>query len=156
MGFTFGIKTLTPSELSTVDPRILLFVKGWKLVESYKGKDVVIPDYTPVNYFEALNKPEGVDEDEKQLTLWCGWAGRSNGKDIDGQYDAEMLVTLSVNGKACHDPSIKQVNVEVIKMGGAHMVVTFNCHFITDFNEKFLWNTITNGYQTVSNIYQYL
>ena len=151
MNFAVGISKLSSVDLARVDPRILKYISGWLVTENYKGKDVILPDYTPVNYFEALNKPEGIDEDEKQLTLWCGWAGRSNGKDIDGQYDAEVIITISVNGKACHDSSINQVNIEVIKSGRASMTVTYNGRFVTDFMDKFWFYSVPNGYQFFNN-----
>jgi len=167
---------LTPEDLAQVDPRILKFISGWKVVEQWEGKDVIIPDYTPINYFEALNKPEGIQDDEKQLTLWCGWAGRSKGIDIDGQYDAEVIITLSVNGTDCHDPTIQRVNVEVIKSGGTSIQVYFNDHLVTNFMDTIPipeidipgnWfcpgktipaSTIqvNNGYQTVQDIYKLL
>lgn len=177
MNFAITRACLTPEDLTHVDPRILQFIKGWKLVEQWEGQDdLIIPDYTPINYFEALNKPEGIQDDEKQLTLWCGWAGRSNGKDIDGQYDAELIITLSVNGAACHDPTIKRVNVEILKSGGTTMQVYFNDHLVTNFMdvitipEKTIPGTwlcpskiipastiqVHNGYQTVPDIYQLL
>lgn len=176
MGFAITRACLTPEDLKRVDHRILKFIKGWKLVEQWEGKDVIIPDYTPINYFEALNKPEGIQDDEKQLTLWCGWAGRSNGKDIDGQYDAELIITLSVNGTACHDPMIQKVNVELLKSGGTSMQVYFNDHLVTDFMDvvtipektipsNWFWPAktipastiqVNNGYQTVPDIYEFL
>ena len=176
MNFAITRACLTPEDLARVDPRILKFINGWKLVEQWEGKDITIKDYTPINYFEALNKSEGIQDDEKQLTLWCGWAGRSNGKDIDGQYDAELIITLSVNGAACHDPTIQKVNVELIKSGGTSMQVYFNDHLVTNFMDtitipektiqgNWLCPTktipastiqVNNGYQIVPDIYKFL
>lgn len=136
MGLTIGPKPcLTSEDLAKVDPRIVKFLKGWSILEQWEGKDVTLPDITPINYFEALNKPEGIQDDEKQLTLWCGWAGRSTGKEIDGQYDAEVLITLSINGQACHDPTIQTVNAEIIKSGGTTMQVWYNNKLVTDFQD---------------------
>lgn len=166
MNFTITKPNFSDADLARVDPRILQFTKGWKILEQWEGKDVVLPDYVIFNYFEALNKPEGIQDDEKQLTIWCGWAGRSNGINIDGLYDAEVIITLSVNGQACHDPTIQQVNAEVIKSGGTTMQVWYNDKLVTDFQDThiidFGWwcggkKTLKypNGYQTRS-MYQYL
>lgn len=75
----------TPDQMKTIDSRFISFIKGWSISETYKGANVVIPDINPFNYYEVLDKP-GQTENEKQLSLWCGWTGSSS----QGDYDAEV------------------------------------------------------------------
>lgn len=162
MPFAITKPCLTPADLQRVDPRILAYLQGsWRLKEYYKGNTVLIPDYVPFNYFEDLDKGGDKSEYEKQLSVWMGWAGRSNGKDIDGLFDAEAQMTISVNGPDAADINKPtNVNFEFLKSGGADMQLFYQDQLMTDWTQPviadFGWligkrtMTIKNGYQTRS------
>src|SRR5690348_345221 len=103
--------TLLSIDLQKVDNRILRFINGWKVVEQYKGNTVTIPDYVPFNHFAVYNHPQPAEREE-QLAIWCGWAGRSDGKTIDGLYDGEVIITLAIGPDQMDDPKNLYVNAE--------------------------------------------
>jgi hypothetical protein len=156
MGLTISKVPFTDADLSKVDQRLLPFIHSWLVKEIYHNKQVIIPDYVVFNYFEAVNKPEGIAEDEKQLAIWCGWAGRSNGKDIDGLYDAEVIITLAINGADATSGKLCPIHAEILKSGGASMEVLFNGSLVTDFQDKILWFKTTNGYQTIPDMRKFI
>src|SRR5690349_16361618 len=122
--FAFTSPNLTFLQLTKIDQRFKRFMTGWKVVEIYKGNTVIIPDYVPFNYFEVTDKPDGI-ENEKQLSIWCGWAGRTNRVDIDGLYDAEVIINLRISGQDVLGTG-DSVTAEILKSGGAPMQVYWN------------------------------
>jgi hypothetical protein len=137
-----------------IDPRFKPFLDKWQIIETYKGTQVTIPgssnsSVTPFNYFEVTDKP-GQTENEKQLSLWCGWQGQ------DGNYDAEVIINLRIDGLDVLNPNVKNVKAEIIKSGGAPMKVYFNNKFITDFTDRGWFSNTPNGYQTISDMTVYL
>lgn len=142
-------------DVSRIDSRFLKYLSGWKLVETYKNNTVVIPDYVPFNYYAVYDKP-GETENELQLSIWCGWASRSNGKDIDALYDAEAIINLRIEGTDVLLGNAGTVKAEILKSGGAPMQLYFNGKEITDFVVKVVFVPLTNGYQTVSDMSKFL
>lgn len=155
----------TPDQIKLIDSRFLPFMKDWTIEETYKNQNVVIPDINPFNYYEVLDKP-GETENEKQLSLWCGWTGNSP----SGDYDAEVIINLRIDGKNALNQNVKKVSAEILRSGGAPMKVNFNNKLVTDFTQmvtvpvqnpgwfcpKTVTAIISNGYQTVDDMNTYL
>jgi len=153
MNFTISKPNFSNEDLARVDSRFLPFINGWSVSETYDNKPVIIPDIVPFNYYEVTDKPANdIKDNEKELSLWCGWAGRSNGKDIDGLYDAEVIINLRIAGEDVLNANAKKVSAEIIKSGGAPMQVNFNGKFVTDFTSQFWFTKVPNGYQTVDDM----
>ena len=161
MTFAFTKANWNNEDYRKVDVRFLPYLNDWKVVQQYKGNIVTIPGtwnaaIWPFNYFEVIKHPEdpnvgrGQEEDEKELSLACGW------KDGSGMYDREVLINLRLEGKAVKDLSDCRVRTEIIKCGGAPMRVYFNNYLVTDFYDKIWWSKSKNGYQTVSDMSIYL
>ena len=132
--FTFGGRILTTEEIQQIDPRIRDFLKGWKLVQQWEGNpNLIVPDYIPYNYDQAIDKPEGIQDDEIQCYIWCGWARRDQQGNIIGLYDKEADICISLNGQACHDHTMIYINSEIVKFGGTTMQMYFNDKLVTDF-----------------------
>jgi hypothetical protein len=164
--FAIGCPAMSEQDLSKVDPRIMKFLTGWNIIEQYEGKPVSLPDYIPINYYEDS------DNQEKQLTLWCGWKGTP--PQDSGQYDQEVIINLRIDGPAFSDLTQDSVDAEFLKSGGAPMEVYFKGNLVTNFTETAqvtyscpggLFSgpttgsvpfTYTNGYQTVGNMSQFL
>ena len=145
-------------DLQKIDARFGPYLENWKVIEDYKGIKVYIPgqwnaEIFPFNYYEVIKKPtdpnSGEDENEKELSLACGW------RDSNGMYDREVQINLRIEGKDVLSGS-DRVRAEIIKCGGAYMKVYFNNHFITDFKDSGWWSKMDNGYQTVSDMSVYL
>ncbi|MDE1770434.1 MAG: hypothetical protein KGI28_07790 [Thaumarchaeota archaeon] len=164
MNFTISKPNFSSADLARVDKRFLQFITGWSISETYDGNTVIIPDIIPFNYFEVTDKPvDDIKDNEKEVSLWCGWARRSNGKDIDGLYDAEVIINLRIDGADAlnEDPNV-QVKAEILKSGGAPITVSWNNKLVTDFTSVIpvtcpgSWFSpgtsqnviVTNGYQT--------
>jgi len=141
-----------------IDARFEPYLDEWKVVEDYKGEKIFIPgtwnaEIFPFNYYEVIkiagdpNFKE--EENEKELSLACGW------RDSTGIYDREVQINLRIEGKDVVSGS-DRVRAEIIKCGGAYMKVYFNNHFITDFKDSVWWSKMDNGYQTVSDMSVYL
>ena len=141
----------TQDQMNMIDTRFLPFIKNWKIEETYKNKKVAIPDINPFNYYEVLDKP-GQIENEKQLSLWCGWTGNSQ----QGDYDAEVIINLRIEGQNVLNLNANKVSAEIIRSGGAPMKVYFNNKFVTDFTSPFLLTRVPNGYQTIDDMNIYL
>lgn len=138
--FAFTSPSFSIDQIKRIDPRIWKFAQGWKIDEVYKNNTVTLPDYVPMNYYEVNHHPAGTPELERQLTIWCGWAGRSNGKDIDGLYDAEVILTLGINAAdvlTTPDTPVK-VNAQLMKSGGSPINVYYNNKLVTDFTTTWI------------------
>jgi len=72
--------SLDENDYNNIDPRMKPFLKGWKVIQNYKGQKVTIPGtwdsgIFPVKYFEVIKKPGDPnypgndDENEIGLTL---------------------------------------------------------------------------------------
>ena len=105
MSENFAI-TKAPLDSSKIDARFLPYLTNWKVIETYKENTVEIPDYVPFNYYAVYDKP-GETENELQVSIWCGWAGRSDGKNIDSLYDDEVIINLRIEGTdVLHPPGV--------------------------------------------------
>jgi len=144
-----------------IDPRFLPYLDDWSIVQLYKGKIVKIPgtwnaEIWPYNYYEVIKHPDdpnvgrSQEENEKELSLACGW------RDGSGMYDREVQINLRIEGKQVLDIANCRVKAEIIKMGGASMKVYFNGNLITDFYDHIWWSNNPNGYQTISDMSIYL
>jgi hypothetical protein len=154
MNFAITSHKFTQDQMNRIDPRFFPFIDHWMVRELYKGQTVTIPSGSSTisifNYFEVTDKP-GEIENEKQLSLWCGWQG------IDGNYDAEVMINLRIDGTDVNRTDRKgTVKAEIIKSGGAPMKVWFNGKLITDFTDKGWFSITPNGYQTVHDMSVYL
>lgn len=154
-----------PDDLSKIDKRFLPFLTGWEVKEVYKGSTVVIPKYNVFEYFEYTDTP---GEEEKQVSIWCGW------DDAQGLMDAEVIINLRLEYQDAINPASNNVKAEILKDGGAPMEVYFNGKLVTNFSQTDQvayscpggWFsgpttgsvpfTYTNGYQTVGNMPQFL
>lgn len=136
----FFIFSLNPADYDKIDQRFDKYLKGWKLVEYYKGDMVVIPDdwksdIFPYRYFEVVKKPGDVNfrpdeqENEKCLCLWAGWKG----------YDDECDIRLWIRGKNVLDTTKTKVSAEIFKTGGAPMKLFFNDILVTNFTKRLSW-----------------
>ena len=161
MTFAFTKANWNNEDYRKIDPRFLPYLDDWCVVQLYKGKVVTIPgtwgaSTWPFNYFEVIKHPDdpnvgrSQEEDEKELSLACGW------KDGSGMYDREVLINLRLEGKVVKDLSDCRVRAEIIKCGGAPMKVYFNDYLITDFYDHIWWSKSKNGYQTVGDMSIYL
>lgn len=131
-----GMPGMSEADLAQVDPRLLKFLTGWKITEMDGGQLVIIPDVIPINYYYDIRTPgePGYDpnhaNDEMELTLWCGWKG---GPPDTGQYDAEVLINLRIQGPAVTDPTKNVVTAEITKQGSDSMIVYYNSKIVTNF-----------------------
>jgi len=134
-----SIFSLKQTNYNSIDERLKPFLKGWQLVQNYKGQTVHIPgtwnsEIFITKYFEVIkekgesNYSENGDEDEIGLVLECGWQN----------YDSEAMIILWITGKAVKDKSISKVSTEIIKLGGSDMQLYFNDRLITSF-EQDVW-----------------
>ena len=159
MTFAITKSHFTSADYNKVDNRFMPYVDGWKVRQRNKGKTVEIPgtwnaEIFPFNYYEVI-KIKGdpnfsEDENEKELSLACGWRGKD-----EGMFDREVQINLRIAGRDVLSNSCR-VRAEIIKMGGAPMEVFFNGNFITDFYDKVWWSRNPNGYQTVADMSVYL
>ena len=146
MPFTITKPNFSNSDLARVDPRILKYLSGWKLVEQDRDSPVTIPDYIPINYFEDLDKGGDSSQFEKQLVIFCGWASRSDGVNIDGYYDSECIITLGIFGPTAADINVTaNVSVQIKRDGGDPMILYYNGKQITDFTSIGEVYAIVNG-----------
>lgn len=161
MTFAITKTNFTNEDLRRIDPRFQPYLDDWKVIQRYKGKIVNIPntwgaEIWPYNYFEVIKHPDDPnvgrqqEEDEKELSLACGW------RDGSGMYDREVQINLRIEGKHVLNISHSRVKAEIIKMGGAPMKVYFNGNLITDFYDHFWWYKNPNGYQTINDMSIYL
>ena len=159
MTFAFTKTNWNNEDYRRIDVRFLPYLDDWKIVQHYKGKIVTMPgtwnaEIWPFNYYEVV-KVEGdpnrnVEENEKELSLACGW------KDNVGMYDREVQINLRLEGKQVLELNDVRVRAEIIKCGGAPMKVYFNNYLITDFYDHIWWSKSKNGYQTISDMSIYL
>ncbi len=159
MTFAITKTNFTNEDYRRIDPRFLPYLDDWKVVQNYKGKIVTIPgtwnaEIWTYNYYEVikvLGDPNFKEEEnEKELSLACGWRG------LGGMYDREVQINLRIEGKQVNDLVDCRIRAEIIKMGGAPMKVYFNNKLITDFYDHFWWYKNPNGYQTVGDMSVYL
>lgn len=126
--------SLQESDYESIDTRLKPFIKGWQVIEQYKGRTVYIPpdwksSVFPYRYFEVVKTPSddnySPDESENEicLCLWAGWKG----------YDDEVDIRLWIRGKAVLDKSQSKVSAEIFKTSGAPMKLYYNGKLITDF-----------------------
>ena len=162
-------QTKAPLHLLKIDQRFIKYLEGWKVSEIYKDNTVVLPDYVPFNYYAVYDKP-GETENELQVSIWMGWASRSNGKDIDALYDSEVQVNLRLEGSDVLHGNPGFVKAEITKQGGAPMQVFFNGKMLTDFTDvvsvtipgnwfsksSVVTQKVTNGYQVIPDLSKYL
>ena len=143
--------SLDIKDYKNIDSRIKPFLKGWKLIQNYKNQKVTIPgmwdsDIFPVKYFEVVkspgdaNYPGNDSENEIGLTLWAGWKEKDN----SGCYDHEVEINLFILGKDVKNKAQYKVGAEILKAGGAEMVLYYKDKKITDFTKteyrKVWWN----------------
>lgn len=159
MTFAITKANFTNEDYRRIDPRFIPYLDDWSIVQLYKGKKVEIPgtwnaEIWPFNYYEVVKKvgdPNySEDENEKELSLACGW------KNEWGMFDREVQINLRLEGKQVKDIADCRVRAEIIKMGGAPMRVYFNSHLITDFHDHIWWSKSKNGYQTINDMSIYL
>ncbi len=158
MTFAITKSQFTSTDYRRIDPRFLDYLDHWKVVEKYKGQTVTIPgtwnaQIFPFNYYEVIKiagEPNSKEEEnEKELSLACGW------RDSSGMYDREVQINLRIEGYNVLSSSDK-VKAELIKCGGAYMQVYFNNCLLTDFTQKEWWHIVKNGYQTINDMRIYL
>lgn len=132
-------KNFTQTDLDKIDPRIKEAMEGWKVIEQYKGKEVLIPgtwnsEIYPYKYFEVYkidgDPNAGESENEIQLYLSCGWRG----------YDDEVVIVLMIQGYSVLGNEEK-VSAEIYKFGGADMGVYRKGKLITNFQKRSWWWT---------------
>ena len=162
MTFAITKANFNNEDYRIIDPRFLPYLDDWSVVQLYKGKKVLIPgtwnaEIWPYNYYEVVKHPDDPnvgrqveEENEKELSLACGW------KDGSGMYDREVQINLRLEGKQVKNLSDCRVRAEIIKCGGAPMKVYYNNHLITDFYDHIWWSKSKNGYQTISDMSIYL
>lgn len=133
-----GGRPLTTEEIARITPRLRDRMSGWSVHYPYKGTYVTIPDkwnskLYPFQYAEiyktaeAENNP-GEAESEIQLYLGLGWPG----------CDFEVIIALRIAGTDVLKPNGK-VTAEIIKVGGADMLVKYRNKVVTDFKQYGLW-----------------
>lgn len=163
--------SLDVEEYQDIDPRLKLFLKGWKVIQNYKNQKVTIPgtwnsEIFPVKYFEVIKNPNDAnypgDESENEigLTLWAGWKEKDN----SGCYDHEVEINLFILGKDVKNKSHYKIGAEILKAGGADMTVFYDGKKVTDFTKteyrKVWWNTekiqITADKIWISNMKKYV
>lgn len=124
----------TKRDKSKIDPRLLPYLDGWKLVEQYKGKDIIIPPtwdskFTVVKYFEVYKEANdvnpGEEENEIGLRIEGGW----------WPYDTEVIIEMRIAGYDVLD-EVNKVSAEIYKAGGAPMKLYHDGKLITDFKER--------------------
>lgn len=125
--------------LRDIDKRLLPYTEGWKLIEQYKGKTVTIPGdwdshFKIINYFkvvkESTDHNAGEEENEIGMQIQGGWF----------PYDSEVIINLFITGKDVLSGKNK-VYAEVLKAGGADMLLLWHSKKITNFEEKGLFFT---------------
>ena len=140
-----------------IDSRLQAYMDEWLVVEEYKGNLIKIPgtwnaEIWPFNYYEVIkvagDPNSSEEENEKELSLACGW------RDSRGMFDREVQINLRIDGKDVLGNS-DRVKAEIIKCGGAKMRVYYNDQLVTDFTDKTWWCSVDNGYQTVSDMRKY-
>lgn len=123
--------------LRDIDWRLLPYTEGWKLIEQYKGKTVNIPGdwnshFKIINYFkvvkESTDHNAGEEENEIGMQIQGGWF----------PFDTEVIINLFITGKDVLSNKNK-VYAEVLKAGGADMMLLWHSKFITNFQEKTFW-----------------
>jgi len=158
MTFAITKAQFTASDYRDIDPRFIEYLDDWLVIEHYKGDIIQIPDtwnsaIFPYNYYEVIkvagDPNNSEEENEKELSLACGWRN-----DL-GMFDREVQINLRIEGKDVRSDS-DRVKAEIIKCGGAGMEVYFKGKIITSFKDKVWWYTVDNGYQTVSDMRVYL
>ena len=136
--FIFSLKW--DDYLDQIDERLLPYTEGWELIETYKGKTVKIPPdwdsgFFPDRYFQVIKRPgdPNSDESENEISLRVegGWRG----------YDSEVIINLFITGKDVLSGRPK-VSAEILKAGGAPMVLKFHKNPVTDFTQKSWFSTI--------------
>ena len=161
MTFAITKNHFTNEDYRMIDTRFMPYLDDWRIVQLYKGKQVNIPgtwdaEIWPYNYYEVIKHPDDPnvgrqqEENEKELSLACGW------RDGSGMYDREVLINLRLAGKSVLNLSDCRVRAEIIKSGGAPMRVYFNNQLITDFHDHIWWSKSKNGYQTIGDMSIYL
>lgn len=135
MNFTIS-KPMSSEDIARIDKRFLPFLKGWSVSETYENNLVTIPAIIPFNYYQVTDKPASdIQDNELELSLWCGWPDVDNTGQIIGFYDAEAIINLRIQGSDVLNiiPSKCQVVAEITKQGGAAMQVYYNRKQVTDF-----------------------
>lgn len=155
MNFAITNAHFSPEQIRRIDPRFYPYMDDWYVEEIYKDRLVRIPSTWDsqifiYNYYEVNDKP-GEVENEKELSLACGWRGMS-----DGMFDREVLINLRIDGRDVLNTKSTRVKAEIIKTGGAQMRAYFNHKLVTDFMRKILWFQVEDGYQTVPDMQIYL
>ena len=120
-----------------IDPRLLPFTDKWKLIEFYKSKKVTIPPdwnsgFYPDRYFQVIKRPDDPNPDESEneisLRIEGGWKG----------YDSEVIINLFIQGKNVLSDK-NYVSAEILKTGGADMILLFNDRQVTNFRKRRSW-----------------
>ena len=159
MTFAITKSHFTTFDYNKIDRRFYPYLDDWKVVEYYKGRHVTIPgtwnaEIFVCNYYEvikiATDPNSNEDENEKEVTLACGWRDK-----LDGMFDREVQINLRISGRDVLSNSCR-VSAEIMKCGGAPMEVFFDNQLITDFHDKVWWSKNPNGYQTISDMQDYL
>lgn len=135
---SIGASPLTYEQIQLITPRIRERMEGWTVHYPYKGTYITIPDQWnsklyPFQYAEIYktNKSEdnpGEEESEIQLYLGLGWPS----------CDFEVIIALRIAGTDVLKPDGK-VTAEIIKVGGADMLVKYRNKVVTDFKQYGLW-----------------
>jgi len=154
LNFAITKSHFSSTDIAKIDSRFLPYMDDWLVVETYKNEVVSIPntwnsEIFPFNYYEVIKEPGDPNsseaENEKELSLSCGWRGG------DGMYDREVQINLRISGLDVLN-GYDRISVELLKCGGAPMKVYFKEKFITDFYDHTYWWKNPNGYQTIKNL----
>jgi len=125
----------TAEDIASLDPRIQKAIKGWRIVENYKGQTVNIPGtwnsvIYPYRYFQVIkqsgdNNP-GESENEIQCYLSCGWRSM----------DDEVVIAIGIFGYDVLS-GVDKVTAEIYKFTSAPVKVFRYDKLITDFTEPY-------------------
>ena len=131
---TFSIFPFKKSDISKIDERLIPFTQGWKVIQKYKGKTVLIPGtwnskITIVKYYQVVKQEgdpnTGEEENEIGLRIEAGW----------WPYDTEVIIELRISGYDVLD-GLNKVSAEILKSGGAEMELYYKDKLITNFKSK--------------------
>ena len=137
---TLALFPFKESDISKIDKRLIPFLQGWKIIQKYKGKTVLIPgtwnsEITTVKYFQVVKGKDdpnsGEEENEIGLRIEAGW----------WPYDTEVIIEVRISGYDVLDGT-NNVHAEIFKAGGASMKVYHNGKFLTNFTKKVRWRCV--------------
>lgn len=136
--FTISKFPLFSDILDKADRRLLEFLQlqEYELLSIYEGTKVNIPEFEGssffiTKYFQVIKKPgdpfyrKDQRDNEIGVTIEGGWKG----------YDTEVIINLFIRGKDVMSAKYK-VSAEILKSGGADMILKWNGKTLTNFKKK--------------------